>query len=244
VVTLDLPRGAPSLALRITTPVSLATTPTATTVGGRSSWHLATLVAVVRASDGLLVASRGLQSGSWGRRLGVTAAGTEVRHELVGPTAPFTHAGGTVPDHLAPGRYYLVAMGADGSPALPNPGWSVDVDLGVVAPCVATATRTTVVERDQTDFTGGTQVTGYGGGLGQGTAVSVPQRQRFFVGMADAQTQLAGSATMSAALPRARLVVTNGLRTFSAGPGTYRVSADWSGAFPLVLLAGVGFTPR
>ena len=242
VVPLDLPHGAPSLALRITTPVAITAAPTSA-VGTRASWHSATLVAVVRASDGALVASRALQAGSWGRRVDASGAGSGAREDVPGPTAPFAHAGGQVPDHLAPGHYYLVAAGSDGSPALPNPGWSAEADLGTRAGCVVAPTRTTVVDHDQSDFSGGTQLTSYGAGVGQGTSLTLAQRQRFFVGAIDAQAQLVGDVRVGAALPTTRLAVANSTQTFAAGRGSYRFRADWSGAFPLVLVAGVGFTP-
>jgi hypothetical protein len=240
VVRVDLPHGSPSLALRVTSP----TTPTAASAAGtRASWHLATQVAVVRVGTGSLVASRVVQSGSSPRAVALSAQGRDVRQDTPGPAAPFVHAAAAVPPYLAAGRYLLVAYGTDGSPALPNPGWSAEASFGTEVTCVPLRVRTSLVDRDQTTFTGGTQLTAYGAGTGTGGTTTWRSSERYVVGFGDAATQAVGQAHLRGVLPRRRVLdVRDGLRAFSGTSGTYAFTADWSGAFPLVLVCALGFT--
>jgi hypothetical protein len=235
VLRIDLPRGSSSLALRITTP-----TPPAVAAG--NSWHLATQVAVLRA-DGSLVAHREVQLGSAPRAAVVTAGGTDTRVGIPAVPAPFRHTAASVPPYLPRGRYLLVAYGSDGSPALPNPGWSAEASFGEPVTCAALQAPTSLLDRDQSGFTGGTQVSAYGAGTGTAVSTAWSTRGRFVVGLLDAGTQLVGSARLVAALPRGRRVLAeDGLRAFSGGPGTYRLSADWTGTFPVVLVCALSFT--
>lgn len=241
VLRVDLPHGSPSLALRVTTPTRLADV-SPQSVGNGGGWHLATQVALLRVGTGALVASRVVQVGSSPRAAVVAAGGQQVRAALPAAVAPFRHVGAVAPDHLGPGRYLLVAYGTDGSPALPNPGWSAEASFGVPVMCVPLRVGVTVLDRDQSAFTGGTQVTGYGAGTGTG-ATSWQSRSRYAVGFVDAATQLAGDATARGTLPGgARVEVRNALRGFASGRGSYRFTAGWTGAFPLVLVCAIAFT--
>ncbi|MFN2539290.1 MAG: hypothetical protein ABR549_14240 [Mycobacteriales bacterium] len=243
VVRLDLPHGAPSLAMRITTSSALSPTDPSL-AGGRNSWHLATEVALVRLRDGALIAHRELQLGSSPRRLALSAGGADVRADIVGPGLPFKHSAGFVPDFLGPGSYLLVAMGSDGDPALPNPGWSADAAFGAPVSCLPASVPTTVFDLDQSAFRGGTQVSAVGPGAGQGTGVTLTARHSWVVGMVDAASQAAGDVTVRIVNPQHRVsTVHNALRPFVGRRGTYRLGADWVGAVPLVLVAGVTFDP-
>ena len=241
VVRVDLPRGAPSLAMRITTSTALSPTDP-TLAGGRSSWHRATQVALLRLRDGALVAHRELQLGSSPRRLAVSGADRDVRADLVGPGLPFKHTGGFVPDFVGTGAYLLVAMGTDGSSAVPNPGWSVEAVFGSAVSCLPATVPSSVFDLDQSAFTGGTQVSALGPGAGQGTTAALSVRHSWVVGMVDAQSQAAGDVTVKVAGPRRTTsTVHNALRPLVGRRGAYRFAADWTGAVPLVLVAGVAF---
>jgi hypothetical protein len=236
VVRIDLPRGAPSLAMRITTSSTLSPTDPSL-VGGRKSWHLATEVALLRLRDGALVAHRELQTGSSPRRLAVSAGGQDLRADVLGPGLPFKHWGGFVPDFLGAGSYLLVAMGTDGDAAVPNPGWSAEATFGAPVACLPATVRSSVFDLDQSAFRGGTQVSAVGPGAGRGTAATLPVAQSWVVGMVDAETQGPGDVTVRVG----SLTVRDALRPFSGRRGRYHLHADWTGAIPLVLVAGVTF---
>jgi hypothetical protein len=241
VVRIDVPHGARSLAMRITTPTAVSPTDP-TLAGGRSSWHLATQIALVRLRDGALIAHRELQLGSSPRRLAISAQGRDVRADLLGPGLPFKHTGGYVPDLLAPGSYLLVAMGTDGSRAVPNPGWSAEAVFGAAVSCVPAAVPTTVFDLDQSAFSGGTQVSAVGPGVGQGTSTQLNANRSWVVGMVDAQSQVAGDVSVTVTAARHPAVtVHDALRPFSGRGGRYGLAADWVGAVPLVLVTAVAF---
>lgn len=239
IVQVDLPHGSPSLALRVTT----AAPDSAQTMGRSGSWHLATQVAVLRASNGRLVAHRAVQFGSTPRSAVATTSGKDMRVDAPATPAPFRHVGASVPAYLPAGRYLLVAYGSDGSPVLPNPGWAAEAAFGVPVRCVPLHTTATLLDRDQTSFSGGTQLTAPGIGIGTGTRMTWQPRQHFVVGLADTGTQAAGDAHLTGVLPdRRKVEVRNALQPFSGGPGTYQFSAEWTGAFPLVLVCALAFT--
>jgi hypothetical protein len=241
VVRIDLPRGAPSLAMRITTSSALSPTDPSL-VGGHKSWHLATEVALLRLPDGALVAHRELQTGSSPRRLAVSGGGQDARADLVGPGLPFKHWGGFVPDFLRAGSYLLVAMGTDGDAAVPNPGWSAEAAFGAPVACLPAPVRTSVFDLDQSSFRGGTQVSALGPGAGAGTAANLTVAHSWVVGMVDAESQAAGDVTVRLTNPaRSVSTVHDALRPFAGRRGRYLLRADWTGAVPLVLVAGVAF---
>jgi hypothetical protein len=235
VAQMSLPAGAPQLAMRITTPAQTPTEPTAL-VGGRTSWHLATGVAVVDARTGRLVASRYVQSGSSPRRVVIAQGGTQVvREDVVGPGAPFNHQGGTGPDSLRRGNYYVLAFGSDGDARLPNPWWSAEITFGGTTSCVPFDVRGAVYDHDQTDFTG-TQVSAYGPGEGSGLGATWTCPHRLLFGVLDAASQLAGSSTLSLRSPDGRRhAVTNALVSFTGGRGRYAMTGSYQGLFPLLL---------
>ena len=241
VLRVDLPHGSPSLALRVTTPTRLVDV-SPRSVGSSGGWHLATQLALLRADTGALVASRAVQVGSGPRAVVLAAGGQAARRDLPAVPAQFRHVGAVAPAYLSPGRYLLVAYGTDGSPALPNPGWSAEVSFGVPVTCAPLRVGVTLLDRDQTAFVGGDQVTSYGAGTGAGTT-SWHSRSRYLVGFVDAATQVAGDAHAVGALARGtRVEVRNEVRAFASGPGRYRFTADWTGLFPVVLVCAVSFT--
>lgn len=241
VLRVDLPKGSPSLALRVTTPTRLVDT-SPQSVASSGGWHLATQIALLRAGTRALVASRAVQVGSSSRALVLETAGQRVSAAVPAVPAPFRHVGAVVPAYLSPGSYLLVAYGTDGSPALPNPSWSAEASFGAPVTCTPLRVGVTLLDRDQTAFTGDTQLAAYGAGTGAG-ATSWQTRSRYVVGFVDAATQFAGDAQVLGSLPRgARVEVRNGVRSFASGGGTYRFSASWTGAFPVVLVCAATFT--
>lgn len=243
VVRIHLPQRTTGIALRVTTATSLGSRPS-DLAGGRSSWHLATGLTIVRAGSERLVASRFVQSGSSPRRVAVSAGGQDERADAVAPGAPFNHVGGTVPEALPAGDYYVVAYGADGDAAQPNPWWSAQLAVGADVACEPVRAVTHVFDRDGTDFTGGTQVAAYGAGYASGATLALPLRGGLVVGMIDAERQFVGSAQV-----RYRTATGQGGRVedelagFSGRAGRYTFTADYSGVFPLVLVSGVVFRP-
>jgi len=239
VLRLDLPRGSRSLALRVTTDAGAANQ----SAGRTGSWHLATQIAVLRASDGRLVAHRAVQLGSSPRAVVVSSGEADVRAAVPAVPAPFRHTAASVPPYLPAGRYLLVAYGTDGSPAVPNPGWSAEASFSVPVTCAALQTRTSVLDRDQSSFTGGTQIGTYGAGTGTAVSTTWSSRERFVVGLVDAGVQAVGTARLVASPPRSkRVLAEDALQPFAGSAGTYRFTADWTGAFPLVLVCAVAFT--
>jgi len=239
VAKVSLPAGAPEFAMRITTPAQTPTQSTAL-VGGRTSWHLTTAVAVVDARTGRLVASKYVQSGSSPRRMVVAQGGTQVvREDVIGPGAPFNHQGGSGPDSLRSGRYYVLAFGSDGDPRLPNPWWSAEVTFGDATSCVPFDAPGAVYDDDQTDFTG-TQVSAYGAGAGSNLGLTWTCPRRLLFGVLDAATQLAGSSTLSFRAPDGRRgAVINGQLSFTGGRGRYAMTGSYQGLFPLLLATGM-----
>lgn len=242
VVRLVLPRAS-DIALRVMTPTSFGER-SSDVVGGRSSWHLATGLAVVRASDRKLFGWRFVQSGSSPRRLVVSAAGHDVRAALVAPGAPFNNVGGHVPDVLPGGVYYAVAFGTDGEPTLPNPWWSAQLAVDARVDCIPLGADTQIFDHDATDFRGGEQVSAYGVGHAANAQLDVLAGHRVVVGMIVAERQLVGSVRVVYRLPR-RVAgsISEGVRGFAGGAGRYSFTAAYDGAFPLVLVAGVMFLP-
>jgi hypothetical protein len=239
VAKVDLPQGAPQLAVRITTPIQTAMQPTAL-AGDRSSWHLATALAILDA-NGRLLASRLQQSGSSPRRVVVTYDGTGVAHQdFVGPGAPFNHQGGAAPDTLPAGTYYVVAFGSDGDARIPNPAWSAQVTFGRSISCLPLNLGGTVFDHDQTDFSGGTQIAAYGAGSGSELGLRWHANHPLNLTLLDAATQLVGSSTLQLRGPDGRsATVTDGMGAVSGSRGTYTVRGAFRGAFPLLLAAGV-----
>lgn len=243
VARIHLPRSTSGIALRVTTPTTLGAR-SSDVVGDRSSWHLATGLTVVRVGSERIAASRFVQSGSSPRRVAVSAGGHDVRADTVAPGAPFNHVGGFVPPVLPAGDYDIVAWGADGDAAQPNPWWSAQLTVGARVDCEPERAATYVFDRDGTDFSGGTQVAAYGAGYADGTRLRLRLPHGRVVGMIDAERQLAGSVQVgyrSAAGQGGR--VTDDLAGFSGTGGRYTFTADYSGAFPVALVSGVVFRP-
>ena len=240
---IHLARRTSGLALRVTTPTSLGSR-ASDLAGDRSSWHLATGLAVVGERGRRIVASRFVQSGSSTRRVAVSAAGEDVRADVAAPGAPFNHVGGDVPPELPAGDYYVVAYGTDGDTAQPNPWWSAELTVGARIGCEAVATTQRVFDRDGSDFTGGSQAAAYGAGYAAGSTLKMSLRPGLVVGMIDAERQFAGSVQVryrSATGQGGR--VKNSLAGFAGTAGRYTFTADYDGVFPLVLVSGVVFRP-
>src|SRR5205807_877237 len=112
--------------------------------------------------------------------------------------------------------------------------------FGVPVRCLPASVPAEVFDEDQTAFTGGTQVSALGPGVGQATTLTMPMHHHWVVGVIDAESQAAGDVTVQLAAPQRR-TVHNGLGAFAGRRGRYRFRADWTGAVPLVLVAGVTF---
>lgn len=212
--------------------------------GTRQSWHVATGLVIVRASDVSIAASRFVQSDSSPRRATVTAAGQHQSDDVPAPGAPFAHVGGSVPASLARGVYYAVAFGNDGDAANPNPSWSAEMTVGAAIECARSHVTTRSFDYDGSDFTGGTQVSGYAVGYSSGATLAMRAKLPLVVGLIDAGRQAVGDAKISYSAPGGRRgTVTDTLTGFSGRAGNYAFMADYSGAFPMVLVSGVEFHP-
>lgn len=242
VLRLVLPHRTTGVAVRVTTPTTVGSRPS-DVAGERSSWHMATGIAVVDERTKQVVAARFIQSGSSPRRIAVSGAGQDVRQDVAAPGAPFNHVGGEVPAVLPGGVYDVVAFGSDGDPAVPNPWWSGQLSVGARVACDAVPATTRLFDHDGSDFTGGTQVSGYGVGYAAGTrlALTTPKDMNV-VGMIDAERQFAGSVRVSYRPPHGQGgAVTDDLESFSGGGGRYTFTADADGVFPVTLVSGVAY---
>jgi hypothetical protein len=232
-----------SIDLRVTTPTSPGSQ-LSDVAGTRQSWHVATGLVILRASDVSIAASRFVQSDSSPRRATVTAAGVHQSDDVPAPGAPFAHIGGSVPASLARGVYYGVAFGNDGDAANPNPSWSAEMTIGAAIKCAPAHVPTRSFDYDGSDFTGGTQVSGYAVGYSSGAALAMRARLPVVVGLIDAGRQAVGDSSVSFTAPSGRHgTVTDTLSGFSGRSGNYGFKADYSGAFPMVLVSGVEFRP-
>jgi hypothetical protein len=237
VARLELPRGSDSLDLSITA------APPVTAVGGRADTHLAQGIGILDAHSGALVAARVSYWGTTTRTAVVRADGTTlVDQGLTTPPAPFQHSSGWVVPYLRPGTYYAVAFGTDGDARLPNYPWGAELRVRGKASCVPVGIGQ-VFDFDSTDFGGGSQVTGYGAGVLSGERLTFRTPRRFVFGLLDAHTQLAGTARLAYRGPAGAGVVKDDIVAFTSRAGALAFQADARGAFPIVEVAGVAFTP-
>jgi hypothetical protein len=191
-----------------------------------------------------LVASRFVQSGSSPRRAAISVAGHDQRADVVAPGAPFNHTGGDAPPALPGGAYYAIAFGTDGGRALPNPWWSGELTVEAAVDCTPLSIDTEIFDHDATDFRGGEQVAAFGIGHGSGARLGMRAGDDLVVGMMDAQSQLVGSVRVRYRLPGGGGgSVRDRLEGFAGGPGRYSFTTTYDGVFPLVLVAGVAFSP-
>ncbi|MHB8512677.1 MAG: hypothetical protein ACYDCC_10915 [Actinomycetota bacterium] len=226
----SLPSGSQFLTIEFTS--SRPTMP----VGDRSSWHFAQGIGVIDAATNELVAWKVVSQGSSPRRATIEYNGEQpsVHQEFTGPDAPFTHTSvGLVPS-LAPGTYDIVAFGTDGDTRLPNPWWGGFVEVSAPVQCTPLGSGD-IIDKDQTDFSGGTQAMVYGAGVAQNETLKVHTDRSLVFGIMDAATQLEGSATLDYSMPgNVQGIVSNSIQPFASTQGDYSFAANYSGLFPLI----------
>jgi hypothetical protein len=230
---LALPQGSSFLTMTFTSarPTMLA--------GDRSSWHFSQGIGVIDESSGELVAWKLLSQGNSPRRAVVEANGMDVaRHEITAPDGPFVHQSNGLVPSLPPGTYDVIAFGTDGDARLPNPWWGGEVRVSAAVSCAPLGSGE-IVDYDNTDFTGGTQVAAWGAGVAQDVRLSFHTARRLTFGLLDSETQLAGSATLQYSMPGAQDTIENTTVPFVSGAGDYAFDANFSGAFPFVSISGV-----
>jgi hypothetical protein len=237
VARLDLPRGSDFLDLRITA------APPLTVAGDQADSHLTQGVGLLDARTGRLVAARVAYWGSTARAAVVRTDGRTVTdQQLTTPTAPFQHTSGAPVPYLSAGSYYAVAFGTDGDARLPNHPWGAELRVSGRASCLPVGSAQ-VFDFDNADFSGGDQVTAYGAGVMSGERLTFRTSRRFVFGLLDAHTQLAGSARLAFRGPAGAGEVRDDIVAFTSRRGSLSLTADARGAFPVMEVAGVAFTP-
>lgn len=207
--------------------------------GDRSSWHFSEGIGVVDEATGNLVAWKLVSQGNSPRRAVVEAGGSEIaRREITAPDGPFVHQSNGLVPSLPPGTYDVVTFGTDGDVRLPNPWWGGEIRVSAAVSCAPVGTGE-LVDYDNTDFTGGTQVSAWGAGVAQDARLSFHTARRLTFGLLDSETQFAGSATLQYATPTAHDTITNATIPFSSVAGDYAFDANFSGAFPFVSISGI-----
>jgi hypothetical protein len=232
---LDLPDGSDFVTVRIT-----AARPTRAT-STHYNWHLAQGVFVIDDTTGTLIADHVRNEGTSPRR--VVAGGTSL--EALGPDTPFVHEASLSTDHLAPGRYLLVGFGSDGSPALPNDQWGVEVVVGGTQTCPLGATIsppasiTSPLDVDHTDFAGGSKVGAAGVTSVDGATYGRTFGNRFVSGFVDASVQGAGDARVDYSHAGVTGSIVDDIQPFVALGGAYSWTATLHGV-ALANVVGVG----
>lgn len=242
VARLELPHGSALHALR------LSVTRPSLPVGGRAAWHVAAGVGIVDAASGQLVTARVINVGSSSRRVVATLDGERVVYQDVpAPDAPFEHQGGTPVPSLPAGTYYLVGFGADGDRAQPSAGWTAELNLEESITCSRVGGGD-VFDVDHTEFSGGTQVSGYGAGTTRDVSYELTTDRSLVFGLIDAATQLTPTtedsgmgAEVDYDFGGRRGIVRETIVPFAAMDRPLSFRARATGGFPLVLVSGVAF---
>lgn len=209
--------------------------------GDRTSWHLAQGIGLLD-TDGSLRAWRVSSQGTSPRRAVVEANGTSVaRPDYPGPDAPFAHSNSGDVSNLEPGVYHVIAFGTDGTSDLPNAWWGGELRLSADASCVPVGAGD-IIDKDHTDFTGGTHAFVYGAGVARDLSLVVQTERKLVFGLMDATTQIAGEAVLTYDLPGlAQGSLRNAIAPFVSQGGALRFSAEYAGPFPIVAISGVAF---
>jgi hypothetical protein len=235
VAKIDLPSGSEFATIRFTT------SRPAMPAGDRSSWHLAMGFAIIDATTRQLVTSRIYNAGSSTRSVVVVSDDTTIaRQDVAGPDVTFVHQSWAPVNRLAPGSYYVVGFGVDGGASLPNPYWGAEIHVSDAVSC-APVGNGEVFDIDHSRFDGGTQVSGSVAGAAIDATKAWSTSHAIVFGLMDVAQQGVGSASLRYATPELSGTVTNAIMPFVGGPGSYSWSANFTGAAPIVDIAGVAF---
>lgn len=206
-----------------------------------SNWHLAEGIFIVNAQTRALEAYRVESAGSSPRRVMVRSDGTTVVDQAsTAPDGPFYHTASRPRSGLPAGTYYAIGFGSDGGRALPNEWWSVDVRISGAHSCTPIGTGT-VFDIDHGRFQGGSAVYAHAVGSAEDITYtqSIPTSADIVVGLMDAAVQGPGEATLNFQMPTNAGTVEDTIVPYVSIGGEHVFEADFQGAFPMVLIAGV-----
>jgi hypothetical protein len=233
VLRLDLPTGSDFLTMSLT--ATRTTRPTGTT----DSWHLAAGAFVIDEATQQIVSFRISNDGTATRRTVVENDGDRVVDQAApGPDAPFRHEALAPVPGLAPGSYLVAAFGTDGSANIPNDPWGGFVEVSGTHTC-ALLPAGTIVDVNQNDFHGGTQISTTGAAYVQGAALARSLSGDLVVGLMDASAEATGDATLDYAMPGGAGRVRDSIEPFAAAGGDYSFVARTSGVAPIISIAAL-----
>lgn len=231
-IKLDLPQGSSYVGLE------LGGARTTTVGNDGSSWHFSRGVFLLDADLNLLT-YRIQNSGSAPRRTVVEVGGQRQVVDAGSTEAPFVHSAQKLIPDLAPGTYYAVAFGSDGSNRVPNEFWSADVRVQGAQSCSQVAVGS-VFDLNHTDFSGEAQVYSSGIGVADEIEGSLTSSKRLVLGIMDASVQFEGDAELDYTLSNgATGSLDDEIVPFVTGPGTSTFTASYSGAFPIISISGI-----
>ena len=152
--------------------------------------------------------------------------------------AALRHAGFVTSPGLAPGEYAVVAFGADGDDAQPNPWWRAELLVSGLHPCTPTGSGRTF-DFTAADFRSGPLVVVGPAVYADGAVLTQSSARRLVVGLVDASGGPGGRASVSYSHPSGQGAVRDGVAPFATGGGTLRWTLDALGAVGTVDIAGV-----
>jgi hypothetical protein len=235
IMRLDLPEGSSFLTLQLRT--VRQTRPN----DGANSWHLAAGVFILNANGMAIEAYKIQNVGAAPRRTVVRYDGqTFVDAETPGPDVSLSHQKQRQREGLAPGVYYAVAFASDGGAPQPNDWWVADIAFSGSHHCTQVGSGD-IVDLDQTEFGGGTQVYAPGAGHAEGIGLSYDTARPYMVGFMDARVEGHGTASLTYATPSASGTVTDDIVPFVTTGGAMRYGASYSGTYPLVTIQALAF---
>jgi hypothetical protein len=234
VLRLVLPEGSDFLT------VGLSGTHASRPAGTTASWHLATGVFVVDEATMRLASYRIASEGTATRRTVVESDGTRSADIVTpGPDTPFRHTTLAPAPGLAPGSYVVVAFGSDGSATAPNDGWGGFVEVAGIHDC-SILPGGAIVDLNHADFSGGTQVATTGLMHMDGATLTRDLAGDVVVGLMDASTQLAGTATLDYSLAGGVTgTVDDSIIPFLAPGGSFAWTAHVTGVAPTISIVAL-----
>lgn len=205
-------------------------------------WHLAEGIAVIDATNHEIVAHQVLYTGSAAPVVVADVDGQRVRQGVAAPEGPWIHSARKARSDLPPGSYYVVAFGTGG----PSGGafgqwWGASIYVRGAHTC-NTATAGETFDYDHTDFEGGTQVHVPGLGVAEDAQLEFETERPLVFGLMDAayQGQASGSVALDYDLPDSSGTLGREIAPFVSSAGPHAFRAGYTGAYPLVGVAGVG----
>lgn len=244
VIRLDLPQGSDYIGIELNG--ARATRP----VDDGSSWHFARGI-MVFTEDLDLVTYRISNSGSTPKTYTVAADDQRVQQTALGVDGPFVHNASSLVPRLAPGVYYAVAFGVDGSRNTPNEYWSADVRVQGAVPCTSAAVGETF-DLNHTDSEEGTQVYAPGIGVAEDGELLLESSRQVSIGLIDCSVQFTvetdddegvGEAGCDVELSNgATMSVEDSIVPFLTGPGASEIDFEFAGVAPVIAVSGASFT--